>query len=100
MGTLPKQISGVRLADASKVFRSTISVANTRRGYAEVLNRLVRGFGADGDVALLDPDRVILSGGNLAVPLVQPGRVLVCSGLGSTGRSRAFRPASRACSHT
>ena len=58
MGTLPKQISGVRLADASKAFLSTISVANTRRGYAVVLDRLVRDFGADGNVALLDPDRV------------------------------------------
>lgn len=58
MGTLQTPTSGVRLADASKVFLGTISVANTRRGYAVGLDRLVRGFGADGNVALLDPDRV------------------------------------------
>jgi integrase len=58
MGTLQTPTSGVRLADASKVFLGTISVANTRRGYAVVLDRLVRDFGADGNVALLDPDRV------------------------------------------
>ena len=29
-----------------------------RAGYAVVLDRLVRDFGADGNVALLDPDRV------------------------------------------
>ena len=56
--TLPTPTAGVRLADAAKVFLGTIPVANTRRGYAVVLDRLVRDFGADGNVALLDPDRV------------------------------------------
>ena len=56
--TLPTPTAGVRLADAAKVFLGTISVATTRRGYAVVLDRLVRDFGADGNVALLDPDRV------------------------------------------
>ena len=55
--TLPTP-TGVRLVDAAKVFLGTIPVANTRRGYAVVLDRLVRDFGADGNVALLDPDRV------------------------------------------
>jgi integrase/recombinase XerC/integrase/recombinase XerD len=40
------------------MFLSTITVDNTRRGYAVALDRLVRDFGADTDVALLDPDRV------------------------------------------
>ena len=57
--TLPTPTAGVRLADAAKVFLGTIPVANTRRGYAVVLDRLVRDFGADGNVALLDPDRVV-----------------------------------------
>ena len=56
--TLPTPTAGVRLADAAKVFLGTIPVANTRRGYAVVLDRLVRDFGADGNVALLDPGRV------------------------------------------
>jgi site-specific recombinase XerC len=56
--TVPTPTAGVRLADAAKVFLGTIPVANTRRGYAVVLDRLVRDFGADGNVALLDPDRV------------------------------------------
>ena len=56
--TLPTPTAGVRLADAAKVFLGTIPVVNTRRGYAVVLDRLVRDFGADGNVALLDPDRV------------------------------------------
>lgn len=56
--TLPTPTAGVRLADAAKVFLGMIPVANTRRGYAVVLDRLVRDFGADGNVALLDPDRV------------------------------------------
>jgi integrase/recombinase XerC/integrase/recombinase XerD len=53
-------VSGVRLADAVTVFLGTIPAANTRRGYAVVLNRLVADFGADTNVALLDhePDRV------------------------------------------
>jgi integrase/recombinase XerC/integrase/recombinase XerD len=50
----------VRLADAVKVVLDTIPAANTRRGYGIVLNRLVKDFGADTDVALLglEPDRV------------------------------------------
>jgi site-specific recombinase XerD len=63
MGTvrsLPIPVTGVRLADAVKVFLDTIPAANTRRGYGIVLNRLVRDFGADTNVALLErePDRV------------------------------------------
>jgi integrase len=63
MGTarrLRSSVSGVRLADAVTVFLGTIPAANTRRGYAVVLNRLVADFGADTNVALLDhePDRV------------------------------------------
>lgn len=61
MGTvraLPTSAAGVRLADAVTVFLATIVVDNTRRGYAAALNRLVHDFGADTDVALLDPDRV------------------------------------------
>lgn len=50
--------AGVRLADAAKMFLGTITVDNTRRGYTAALDRLVRDFGADTDVALLDPDRV------------------------------------------
>jgi integrase/recombinase XerC/integrase/recombinase XerD len=56
--TLPTVAAGVRLADAVKVYLATIPAVNTRRGYAVALDRLVRDFGADGDVALLDPDRV------------------------------------------
>ncbi|MFV9458055.1 tyrosine-type recombinase/integrase [Rhodococcus sp. NM-2] len=48
----------MRLADAVAVFLGTISVANTRRGYAAALDRLMRDFGPDTNVALLDPDRV------------------------------------------
>ncbi len=48
----------MRLADAVSTFLDTISVANTRRGYATTVNRMVRDFGADANVALLDPDRV------------------------------------------
>ena len=40
--TLPTPTSGVRLADATKVFLGTIAVTNTRRGYAVVLDRLGR----------------------------------------------------------
>ncbi|MEV6324952.1 site-specific integrase [Nocardia sp. NPDC051787] len=40
------------------MFLGTIAVDNTRRGYGAALDRLVRDFGADTDVALLDPDRV------------------------------------------
>jgi hypothetical protein len=63
MGTvrsLPTPVTGVRLADAVKVFLDTIPAANTRRGYGIVLNRLVKDFGADTNVALLErePDRV------------------------------------------
>ncbi|WP_458687576.1 tyrosine-type recombinase/integrase [Nocardia tengchongensis] len=48
------------MADAVKIYLDTITVENTRRGYAAALNRLVRDFGADIDVALLgrEPDRV------------------------------------------
>jgi hypothetical protein len=46
------------LTDAVKVFLGTITVCNTRRGYAAALDRLVCDFGADTDVAGLDPDRV------------------------------------------
>ncbi|WP_405180983.1 site-specific integrase [Nocardia sp. NBC_01377] len=46
------------MADAAKMFLDTITVANTRRGYAAAVDRLVRDFGADTDVALLDPERV------------------------------------------
>jgi hypothetical protein len=56
--TLPTVAAGVRLADAAKMFLGTIAVDNTRRGYTAALDRLVRDFGADTDVALLDPDRV------------------------------------------
>ncbi|MEV0032805.1 hypothetical protein [Nocardia sp. NPDC050793] len=56
--TLPARTTGVRLADAVKIYLGTIRAANTRRGYAAALERLVRDFGADGDVGLLDPDRV------------------------------------------
>jgi integrase/recombinase XerC/integrase/recombinase XerD len=56
--TLPRAVAGVRLADAVKVFLGTITVGNTRRGYAAALDRLVGDFGADTDVAGLDPDRV------------------------------------------
>ncbi|MGO4617200.1 tyrosine recombinase XerC [Nocardia sp. 2YAB30] len=58
MRTLPARTAGVRLADASRVYLATIVAVNTRRGYAAALDRLVRDFGADSDVALLDPDRV------------------------------------------
>lgn len=55
---LPAPLSGVRLADAVTAFLGTIAAPNTRRGYAAALNRMVRDFGADTNVALLDPDRV------------------------------------------
>ncbi|ORI20694.1 tyrosine-type recombinase/integrase [Rhodococcus sp. 1168] len=51
-------IRGVRLADAVELYLSTISSLNTRRGYGIALRQLVRDFGADSDVALLDADRV------------------------------------------
>lgn len=54
----PAPAASVRLADAVTAFLNTITVANTRRGYAIPLNRMVRDFGADSNVALLDPDRV------------------------------------------
>ncbi|WP_328404854.1 tyrosine-type recombinase/integrase [Nocardia sp. NBC_00403] len=56
--TLPTVAAGVRLADGVKMYLDTIPVDNTRRGYGAALDRLVRDFGADTDVALLDPDRV------------------------------------------
>ena len=49
---------GVRLKDAVDQFLSTIPSANTRRGYAVALNRLVSDFGADSDVGLLEAERV------------------------------------------
>lgn len=61
MGTvraLPTAVVGVRLADAVSTFLGTISVANTRRGYAIPLDRMVRDFGPDTNPATLDPDRV------------------------------------------
>ncbi|WP_197672072.1 hypothetical protein [Alloactinosynnema sp. L-07] len=39
-------------------FLDTIMVASTRRGYAIALGRMVRDFGADANVWLLNPDRV------------------------------------------
>ena len=56
--TLPVPAASVRLADAVATFLDTIAVANTRRGYAVPLDRMVRDFGADTNVAQLDPDRV------------------------------------------
>jgi integrase len=56
--TLPSAVGSARLADAVLTFLDTIAVVNTRRGYAIPLNRMVRDFGADANVALLDPDRV------------------------------------------
>jgi integrase/recombinase XerC/integrase/recombinase XerD len=52
--------SGVGLALAVATFLGTITVANTRRAYAAVLDRLVTEFGPVADVRLLgaDPDRV------------------------------------------
>lgn len=61
MGTvraLPTPAASVRLADAVAAFLDTITVVNTRRGYATALNRMVRDFGADANVKLLAPDRV------------------------------------------
>ena len=57
---LPTPASGVRLADAVKVYLATIPAANTRATYAAALDRLVADFGTDTNVALLDrePDRV------------------------------------------
>lgn len=61
MGTvraLPASARGVQLADAVTTFLDTISVTNTFRGYAIPLDRMARDFGADANVAVLDPDRV------------------------------------------
>ncbi|MEV6134870.1 site-specific integrase [Nocardia sp. NPDC051990] len=57
---LPTELSGVRLADAVRIYLATITVPNTRATYAAALDRLVADFGADTNVALLDaqPDRV------------------------------------------
>ncbi|WP_456094008.1 tyrosine-type recombinase/integrase [Nocardia aurantiaca] len=49
---------GVRLADARAAFLATIPAVNTRRGYAVALDALVRDFGPDSDVGLLEPERV------------------------------------------
>jgi len=40
------------------ILRSKVSVANSRATYATALDRLVSDFGADTNVALLEPDRV------------------------------------------
>ncbi|MEV3960887.1 hypothetical protein AB0M34_08315 [Nocardia sp. NPDC050193] len=58
MRTLPSAAAGIRLADAVRVYPGTLPAANTRRGYGAALDRLVCDFGADSEVALLDPDRV------------------------------------------
>ncbi|WP_232330420.1 tyrosine-type recombinase/integrase [Nocardia fusca] len=57
---LPRPVTGVRLADAVRIYLATITVLNTRATYAAALDRLVADFGADTDVALLGsaPDRV------------------------------------------
>lgn len=57
---LPTPASGVRLADAVRIYLATITVPNTRATYAAALEKLVADFGADTNVALLDrePDRV------------------------------------------
>ncbi len=55
---IPPTPAGVRLADAIRIFLGTVSVKNTRRGYAVVLNRMERDFGKDANVALLNEDRV------------------------------------------
>lgn len=47
--------SGGPIGGAVKVYLATLPAVNTRRGYdAAAMNRLVRDFGADGDVAVLD----------------------------------------------
>lgn len=51
-------VRGVRCKDAVDQFLSTIPSATTRRGYAVELNRLVRDFGADSDVGVLEAERV------------------------------------------
>ncbi|WP_316250501.1 site-specific integrase [Tsukamurella columbiensis] len=48
----------MRLKDATDQFLSTIPSVNTRRGYAVALNQLVRDFGADSDVGVLEAERV------------------------------------------
>jgi integrase len=57
---LPTPTSGVRLADAVRIYLATITVPNTRTTYAAALDRLVADFGTDTNVALLgsEPDRV------------------------------------------
>ena len=57
---LPTLVTGVRLADAAKVFLDTFVTRNTRVTYAAALDRLVADFGPDTNVALLagEPDRV------------------------------------------
>ncbi len=49
---------GVRLKDAVANYLATVPSANTRRGYAIALDQLVRDFGADSDVGLLEAERV------------------------------------------
>ncbi|WP_331722932.1 hypothetical protein [Nocardia sp. NBC_00511] len=57
---LPTPVTGVRLADAAKMFLDTFVMRNTRATYAAALVRLVADFGPDTNVALLagEPDRV------------------------------------------
>jgi integrase/recombinase XerC/integrase/recombinase XerD len=61
MGTVrafPSSSASVRLADAVVAFLDTITVPNTRRGYAIPLHRMVRDFKPDTNVAALDPAQV------------------------------------------
>jgi len=51
-------VRGVRLKDAVDGYLATIPSVNTRRGYAIALGQLVRDFGADSDVGLLEAERV------------------------------------------
>lgn len=62
---------GLRLADAVRIYLSTITVRNTRATYATALDRLVADFGADTDVALLgaEPDRAAAGSPTCAAPV-------------------------------
>ncbi|WP_067893595.1 tyrosine-type recombinase/integrase [Nocardia vaccinii] len=51
-------VQGVRLKDAVANYLATIPSSNTRRGYAIALNQLMRDFGADSEVGLLEAERV------------------------------------------
>ncbi|WP_051163503.1 hypothetical protein [Nocardia brevicatena] len=50
-------VRSVRLKDAVADYLATIPSTNTRRGYAIALNQLVRDFGTDSDVGLLEAER-------------------------------------------